>query len=342
METFMSNQSQRYAALLDWINVNPALAGARVAPASADASFRRYFRLTLANGETKIVMDAPPQHEDCGPFIKMAGLLNDVGVNAPVCGDFDEKQGFLLLSDLGGETFLQKLKADPESAATLYPQALQTLATMQQRGTPLAKVPAYNGGLLQQEMGLFRDWLLKEHLGLHLGKEVLAKLQQQFDLLEASALKQPKVLVHRDYHSRNLMTNNGGQPGVLDFQDAVLGPITYDAVSLLRDCYISWSDRQVYSWLRDYFETLCERGLVDVDFEKFARWFDWMGVQRHLKAAGIFCRLLHRDGKDGYIPDIPLTLHYVLRVTDRYRELSVLHDIVSDLCAEPFGLKVNG
>lgn len=338
----MNNQSQRYSALLDWINANPNLAGATIAPASADASFRRYFRLTLPNGGSKIVMDAPPEHEDCGPFITIAKLLTSVGLNAPECGDFDEQQGFLLLSDLGGETFLQKLKADPDAADELYPQALTALAQMQAKGSALAKMPPYNAALLQQEMGLFRDWLLGEHLGLHLDKETLARLQQQFDLLEQSALSQPVVLVHRDYHSRNLMTSPEGRPGILDFQDAVMGPVTYDAVSLLRDCYISWPDRQVYDWLRSYFEQLREDGLVAVDFEKFARWFDWMGVQRHLKAAGIFCRLLHRDGKDGYIPDIPQTLNYVLSVTDRYRELRPLHDLVAELCTEPFGLNANG
>ncbi len=337
----MKNSSQRYSALLKWIAERPELAGASLAPASADASFRRYFRLRLADGSSRIVMDAPPEHEDCEPFIRISGLLHSVGLNVPVCGDFDAEQGFLLLSDLGSETYLQRLQQEPEQAQQLYPAALSALVTMQAKATQIAAVPKYNSALLQQEMGLFRDWLLGEHLGLHLSKQSSVTLQQQFDLLEASALAQPPVLVHRDYHSRNLMTNDSGQPGVLDFQDAVLGPITYDAVSLLRDCYIRWPDRQVYAWLRSYFEQLREQGLVNVDFEKFARWFDWMGVQRHLKAAGIFCRLLHRDGKDGYIPDIPLTLNYVLRVTDRYRELRPLHELVLEHCAEPFGLDVD-
>jgi aminoglycoside/choline kinase family phosphotransferase len=337
----MNTSSQRYTALLKWIAERPELTGASLSPASADASFRRYFRLQLADGSTRIVMDAPPEHEDCGPFVSISNLMHQIGLNVPVCGDFDEAQGFLLLSDLGSETYLQRLQAEPETAKQLYPQALSALATLQAKGSSIAKVPSYNAALLQQEMGLFRDWLLAEHLGLHLPKDALAVLQQQFDLLEASALSQPKVLVHRDYHSRNLMTSESGQPGILDFQDAVLGPITYDAVSLLRDCYISWPDRQIYSWLRSYFELLRERDLVSVDFEKFARWFDWMGVQRHLKASGIFCRLLHRDGKDGYIQDIPLTLNYILKVTDRYRELSPLHDIVLEYCAQPFGLDVD-
>lgn len=337
----MKQQSQRYQLLLDWINAKPELANARMAPASADASFRRYFRLSLADGSSRIVMDAPPSHEDCGPFIEIAGLLEQIGLNAPVCGDFDKENGFLLLSDLGSETFLQKLTAQPEAADQLYPQALSALITMQAQGTPKAQLPAYNAALLQQEMGLFRDWLLAEHLGLHLSQQTQQQLQQQFDLLAKSALAQPQVMVHRDYHSRNLMTSADGRPGILDFQDAVLGPVSYDAVSLLRDCYISWPDRQIYDWLRDYYQQLRTQDLIEVDFEKFARWFDWMGVQRHLKAAGIFCRLLHRDGKDGYINDIPRTLKYVVRVCARYRELSPLSEIVEEYCAEAFGLESN-
>lgn len=339
----MTTHTQRTAALRAWLDSIPELAGASMAPASSDASFRRYFRLRLPNGSSRIVMDAPPQHEDCKPFIKVAELLNQIGLNAPVCAEFDEGNGFLLLSDLGSETFLQKLKADPDFAEQAYPAALNALLPMQAKGTALAEgYPQYNAALLQQEMGLFRDWLLAEHLRVHLQGDEPAKLQQQFDVLAESALAQPKVLVHRDYHSRNLMVGSGSQPGILDFQDAVIGPITYDAVSLLRDCYISWPDHQIYDWLREHFEALRAAKLVSTDFEKFARWFDWMGVQRHLKAAGIFCRLLHRDGKDGYIPDIPLTLNYVLRVTDRYRELRPLHDIVAEYCAEPFALDVNG
>lgn len=335
----MPTSNSRYAQLLEWINSQPALASAEIAAASSDASFRRYFRLSLPDGRTQIVMDAPPEHENCEPFIRIAKLLNEAGLHAPVCGAFNAEKGFLLLSDLGSETYLQKLQAQPEAAKTLYPQALAALAQMQIRATPLAAVPAYNEALLQQEMGLFRDWLLGEHLGLHLDKDELVVLQEQFDLLAESALEQSTVLVHRDYHSRNLMTSADGRPGILDFQDAVMGPVTYDAVSLLRDCYIRWPDRQVYDWLRSYYEQLRQAKLVSVDFEKFARWFDWMGVQRHLKASGIFCRLLHRDGKDGYINDIPLTLQYILRVTRRYRELTPLNQLVSQHCAKAFDLE---
>lgn len=335
----MNSENQRSASLRAWLNSIPSVAGASMAPASADASFRRYFRLTLPDGSTRIVMDAPPAHEDCGPFIRIANLLTEVGLNAPLCAEFNEAEGFLLLSDLGSETFLQRLTAAPDQAAVLYPQALNALASAQANiSNPATVLPPYNENLLQQEMGLFRDWLLAEHLAVHLDKPTAARLQQQFDLLAESALAQPTAFVHRDYHSRNLMVGEDGRPGILDFQDAVSGPVTYDAVSLLRDCYISWPDRQIYDWLRTYYQTLREHGLVAVDFEKFARWFDLMGVQRHLKAAGIFCRLLHRDGKDGYMGDIPRTLNYVLRVTDRYRELRPLHDIVKTYCSKPFGL----
>lgn len=335
----MNSENQRSASLRAWLETIPALKNASMAPASSDASFRRYFRLTLPDGTTRIVMDAPPEHENCEPFIRIAGMLTDVGLNAPLCAEFNEAEGFLLLSDLGSETFLQRLAADPATAGELYPQALSALVVAQTAiADHAAKLPPYNDSLLQQEMGLFRDWLLAEHLRVHLSKEDIARLQQQFDLLAGSALAQPTVFVHRDYHSRNLMTSEDGRPGILDFQDAVSGPITYDAVSLLRDCYVSWPDHQIYDWLRSYFEQLRAKGLVKTDFEKFARWFDLMGVQRHLKAAGIFCRLLHRDGKDGYIGDIPRTLNYVLRVTDRYRELRPLHDMVKTHCSEPFGL----
>lgn len=338
----MTNETQRSSALRSWIKNIPGLEGAKIAPASSDASFRRYFRLQLPNGGSRIVMDAPPEHEDCKPFIKVARLLEQAGLNAPVCADFDEKNGFLLLSDLGSETYLARLKTDVAFAEQAYPAALDALVTLQAAGTPLATdYPKYNHALLQQEMALFRDWLLGEHLRLHLDSEEQATLQHQFDLLAESALAQPVVLVHRDYHSRNLMTSESGVPGILDFQDAVLGPITYDAVSLLRDCYISWPDRQIYGWLRNYFERLREAGLVKTDFEKFARWFDLMGVQRHLKASGIFCRLLHRDGKDGYMADIPLTLTYIARVTSRYREMRPLHDLLMKYCQQPFGLAVD-
>lgn len=335
----MNSENRRSASLRAWLNTLPEMENASMAPASNDASFRRYFRLTLADGTTRIVMDAPPEHENCEPFIRIAGILTEAGLNAPRCAEFNEPEGFLLLSDLGSETFLQRLNQVPEQAQQLYPQALSALVDMQfSTQSQVSSLPAYNQSLLQQEMALFKDWLLAEHLGVHLDKQASSRLQQQFDFLATSAISQPSVFVHRDYHSRNLMISADGRPGILDFQDAVQGPITYDAVSLLRDCYVSWPDRQIYDWLRKYFEELRAKGLVKTDFEKFARWFDLMGVQRHLKAAGIFCRLLHRDGKDGYIGDIPRTLNYVLRVSDRYRELRPLHEMVVEHCSKPFGL----
>lgn len=284
--------------------------------ASADASFRRYFRVRTARG-TRILMDAPPEHEDCRPFVRIAGLLRDAGVHAPEVIDADLDAGFLLLEDFGDETYLDAI-AQPARAAPLYGDALTALVRLQ---CIAADVPAYDERLLRFELSLFKDWYLVRHLGV----EPPAWLSDVNDQLIAQALAQPQVFVHRDYHARNLMVVDGGNPGVLDFQDAVRGPVTYDLVSLLRDAYVGWSDDQVNAWLKEYRSLAVDAGVdCGPDAETFRRWFDLMGLQRQLKVAGIFARLNHRDGKARYLADIPRTLGYAQRAAARYPEFEPL------------------
>lgn len=300
--------------------------------ASADASFRRYFRVTR-HGDTLIAMDAPPDKEDMKPYIRIASMLVDVGVNAPRVTHSNLEEGFLLNSDLGSRTYLGELDA-PLNVDALYHDALTALVTIQSRATThAAQLPPYDAALLQREMTLFPEWFCARHLGLTMDTDTTAALQVVFDALTDEALQQPRVFVHRDYHSRNLMvTDNdrfGRNPGILDFQDAVHGPVTYDLVSLLRDCYVAWPADRVHGWVRRFREEAARAGIdTGRDELQFLRWFDWMGVQRHLKAIGIFARLWHRDGKSGYLKDIPRTLGYVREVAGRYPELAALRELI--------------
>lgn len=290
-----------------------------LAPASSDASFRRYWRVTHAGGSL-IAMDAPPTHEDCGRFADLARRFRAIGLNTPEVHAEDIGQGFLLLSDLGDRLYLAQLTA--ESADALYADAMAALAIVQQRG-PRAGLPLYDGPFLRREMELFREWLLERHLGLALDAAADARFDAVCRLLVESALEQPRVCVHRDFHSRNLMLTARDNPGVLDFQDAVLGPPTYDLVSLLRDCYIAWPEERVTGWALGYRDAAMRLGILEeVSPERFLRWFDLMGMQRHLKACGIFARLNHRDGKPGYLGDLPRTLGYLVLVAGRYPELA--------------------
>jgi len=290
-------------------------------PASSDASFRRYFRVTH-QGETWILMDAPPSQEDTKPFINIATFLHGHDVNVPAIKAQDSSSGFLLLSDFGTRPYLDELKAD--STASLYKPAINSLITMQK--CPLKDdLPLYNRDLLQQEMNLFPEWFLGKHLSL----PAPSFLQHTFNLLTDNALEQPHVFVHRDYHSRNLMHTVQNSPGIIDFQDAVTGPITYDLVSLLRDCYISWPDDKIAYWVEYYFTQAKQQGLMsNITLEQFIRWFDLMGLQRHIKVLGIFCRLKYRDGKDNYLNDLPLTLHYVQKISRKYPEFSELNNFL--------------
>jgi len=295
------------------------------APASADASFRRYFRVRTGHAAhpTAIVMDAPPAHEDCRPFIHVAGLFGEAGVTVPTVLAQDLAQGFLLLADLGSQTYLSKL--DASSARGLYDDAAAALVRIQLATRP-GTLPAYDRALLQRELDLFPEWYVGRHLGATLSDAQQADLREVFDALLANNLAQPQVYVHRDYHSRNLMVlPDGANPGILDFQDAVIGPATYDAVSLWRDAYIEWDEEQQLDWLIRYWERARKAGLpLTADFGDFYRDFEWMGLQRHLKVLGIFARLYHRDGKDGYLANLPLVLKYTRNVAGRYTELRKL------------------
>ncbi|MBZ4193463.1 MAG: phosphotransferase [Candidatus Contendobacter sp.] len=299
----------------------------RIAPASSDASFRRYFRVWYGD-QTRIVMDAPPDKEDCRPFVAMAEALRGLGLNAPEVLDGDLDQGLLLLTDLGSRQYLAEL--NERSVAGLYDDALTALARLQTGGDPGSPLlPPYDSALLHREMELFRDWFLGRLLGLELSVTEQRTLDQAFAALAGNALEQPLVWVHRDYHSRNLMITAPDNPGVLDFQDAVAGAVTYDLVSLLRDCYIAWPRPQVEAWALDHRARLQALGMTGLDDAgQFLRWFDLMGVQRHLKAVGIFARLNLRDGKPGYLLDIPRTLGYVLEVASRYPELAGLGNLL--------------
>jgi aminoglycoside/choline kinase family phosphotransferase len=295
--------------------------------ASGDASFRRYFRLRTGD-DSRIVMDAPPDKEDCKPFVEISAALLKLGLHMPEVLQQDLQQGFLLLTDLGQQQYLQVL--DESNVERLYDDALGALATLQAGAEACYDFPPYDDALLMTEMYLFRDWLLDRHLGIDLQPQDRDMLEQVFSLLSASAREQPQVPVHRDYHSRNLMVTMENNPGILDFQDAVMGPVTYDLVSLLRDCYIAWPRQQVEAWVRDYHELALQSGILREKNEaEFLRWFDLMGVQRHLKAAGIFARLYHRDQKPAYLQDIPRTVNYIIEVSSRYPELQDLHRFLS-------------
>ncbi len=313
---------ERLEQLKHWLESELDFSEYTITPASTDASFRRYFRVAH-QGESFIVMDAPPEKENSRPFIDISRMLFDVGLNVPAVIDYDLEQGFLLLSDLGSRSYLDELNGD--SVERLYGDALSALATIQTCIPGDAGLPAYDRALLLKEMGLFREWLLGRHLGITPDAAQAAAINAAFSLLVDNALEQPQVCVHRDYHSRNLMVTQRNNPGILDFQDAVIGPVTYDLVSLLRDCYIEWPRTQVEDWALGYQQLALQSGILREEHEdpvRFLRWFDLMGMQRHLKAAGIFARLNHRDGKSGYLGDIPRTLAYVVEVASRHDELA--------------------
>jgi aminoglycoside/choline kinase family phosphotransferase len=305
---------------LDWPDVE-------LTPASVDASFRRYFRVQQGDA-SYILMDAPPDKEDCGPFIHVSELFLGLGLHVPEIMARDLEQGFLLLSDLGNRLYLDELNEN--TVDRLYGDAMGALATLQSCDPGGSALPSYDRKLLLFEMSLFRDWLVGTHLDIRLDRSQQEDLQRSCDLLADNALRQSVVCVHRDFHSRNLMVSPHHNPGILDYQDAVIGPVTYDLVSLLRDCYISWPRQRVEDWAIGYFELAQQTGILrpdQSDERQFLKWFDWMGVQRHLKAAGIFARLNHRDGKPGYLDDIPRTLAYVVDVCARYGELSELGEL---------------
>jgi aminoglycoside/choline kinase family phosphotransferase len=363
---------KRQQQLNDWLTSLYPDQPFSLAPASADASFRRYFRATFAD-RTLVVMDAPTQHEDCRPFIRIANLFAQTGVHVPQIIAQDLQQGLLLLSDLGNTTYLEVLSTD--NARELYGDACNALIKIQLASQENV-LPLYDDAMLLREMRLFPEWYIGKHLQATLSEKQAATLETAFQRIAQNNLAQPRVYVHRDYHSRNLMyispalsttlspTSDvttsqstkpaSGQgagylppageseagslreslfnPGILDFQDAVYGPITYDLASLFKDAYISWREADVLDWLIRYWENARKAGLpVHEDFGEFYRDYEWMGVQRHLKVLGIFARLSHRDGKDGYLKDLPLVMHYLRRACERYIDLKPLLRLLDEL-----------
>jgi aminoglycoside/choline kinase family phosphotransferase len=332
----MLEHDPRLALMRTWLTRDLGWRVGQINVASADASFRRYFRITRGDvdpsgwaprADTLIVMDAPPGKEDIAPYLKVSSLLEQAGAHVPHVHASDARRGFVVMEDLGNTQYLTLLRTG-RGVDKLYGDALATLANIQVRGARGAQMLApYDRGPLERELNLMPEWFLGKHLGLELTPEERALLTVTFEFLINEATLQPQVFVHRDFHSRNLMvlshsSMNKSGPGVIDFQDALRGPIGYDLVSLLKDCYISWSRERVERWVKGYRRVLGNLGANVGDSEyQFVRWFDLIGVQRHLKVLGIFCRLWHRDGKIGYLADLPLTFEYVVDACRRYPEL---------------------
>ncbi len=363
---------QRQKQLTEWLSALYPNQNFTLTPASADASFRRYFRVTFNDCATQVVMDAPPQHEDCRPFLHVGKLFEDAGTHVPHVYAQDLTQGFLLLSDLGNTTYLQALcEGDEKNAKQMYDAATDALIKIQLASRE-NMLPTYDEALLRRELNLFPEWYIAKHLGVTLSAKQQAKLEEVFVRILANNLAQPRVFVHRDYHSRNLMliepphlnplgettshstklANNASKslvipqageeaneignlltsPGILDFQDAVYGPITYDLASLFKDAYIQWEEPEIIDWLIRYWEKARKAGLpVREDFGDFYRDYEWMGVQRHIKVLGIFARLYHRDGKEGYLKDMPLVFDYLHRACARYIDLKPLLNLLDEL-----------
>jgi len=315
---------------MTWLRALPArhaIEAESLQPASADASFRRYFRLAAGTG-TLIAMDAPPDKEDVRPFMHVARLLRDAGLNAPEVLEADPAQGFLLLTDLGRDTYLTVL--NDSNAAALFAEATEALLRWQQATRP-GELPPYDEALLRRELALFPDWYVARHLGMTLSARQREVLDRMFGRIVAANLAQPTVYVHRDYMPRNLMVATPN-PGILDFQDAVIGPVTYDLASLFRDAFISWDEERVIDWSIRYWERARRAGLpVGDDFGVFWRDFEWMGLQRHLKVLGIFARINYRDGKPNYLADTPRFVKYVRTVAQRYDELAPLARLFDEL-----------
>jgi len=323
-------QTDRQQALQAWAGEALGLPAPVLEPASADASFRRYFR-TSARGRTFVLMDAPPPQEDCRPFVRIARLLQEAGVHVPEVLAEDLERGFLLLSDLGRQTYLDVL--DAGNADGLFADAVTALIRCQRASRP-GVLPEYDRALLHRELSLFPDWYVARHLGLTLTPAQQELLEQAFRALEDSALAQGQVYVHRDFMPRNLMPSEPN-PGVLDFQDAVYGPVTYDAVCLYKDAFLSWPEERVRGWRRGYWEQARAAGVpVQQDYAEFERAFDWMGMQRHLKVIGIFARIRHRDGKPHYLDDAPRFFTYLRDVGRLYKEFTPLLKLLDTLEAK--------
>lgn len=320
------NSDHRLAQLHEWIKENLGNIEYSLKPVSGDASFRRYFRLASKDHQY-IAVDSPPEKESNDAFVNVTHLLEAEGLPVPHIHYSSLDFGFFLLSDLGDELLLDMV--DKNNVDDLYNKALNALSIIQQ--TPATSLPLYDEQLLLQEMELFREWFLTKHLSLRLTDEENQILSKTYKDLAYSALKQPQVFVHRDFHSRNLMQIEGKHPGIIDHQDAVLGPITYDLVSLLRDCYISWPNEKVTELALSFFKNIVDRNEIDnINEIIFLKWFDLMGIQRHLKAIGIFSRLSIRDNKPSYLQDIPRTLSYINAVAKNYPETNKLSEFINN------------
>jgi N-acetylmuramate 1-kinase len=320
--------TERLERARQWLQSTLGVQSVDIQPASSDASFRRYYRVR-AGAAPMILMDAPPAQEDCRPYLTVAALLDKAGVHVPAVHARDLDSGFLLLEDLGQKSYLEEL--DESSAPALYRDALAALIAMQLR-VPAACVPPYDEHLVMHELSLFSEWFLGRHLGVAGDARTDEVLAKSFEFLAGEFTRHPRVFVHRDYHSRNLMRTRDHNPGVLDFQDAVAGPAAYDAVSLLRDVYVEWPAEKVEAWLLDYHRDALGAGVaLSEDPAEFLRDIDLVGAQRHLKIAGIFCRLFHRDGKADYLRDIPLTLRYLMAECASHPELAELGALLEDL-----------
>jgi aminoglycoside/choline kinase family phosphotransferase len=319
----------RLADLTRWVSDDLGFAGSRIAPASADASFRRYFRVTRAE-DSYIVMDAPPDKENLDPFLRIGKILLGIGLNVPVVLAKDMRRGFLLLSDLGSRQYLDELVSDG-AADRLYADALAALAIMQTADSGGAReLPPYDHALLMREMELMPEWFLRRHLGLEISAAERGMLDRLFEALSRSALSQPAAFVHRDYHSRNLLVTPDNNPGILDFQDAVWGPVTYDLVSLIKDCYIAWPAARVRAWALRYREQLLEKGFpMSLSETEFMHGFDLVGLQRHIKVLGIFARLYYRDGKSQYLNDLPRVLNYTREAAAQYAETKEFSEFIA-------------
>ena len=327
------NQLQRYQLLENWVKNQFPTRSFLLSPASTDASFRRYFRIEFSDQSTPktlIVMDAPPEHEDCASFLYVANIFSAANVHVPEILAKDLRQGFLLLSDLGSTTYLESIGGNSSIAGNLYHDAIDALIRIQSVSCT-GELPDYDEKLLLKELNLFPDWYLVKHLKVALDTNQKEELSNCFTKIINNNLAQPRVYVHRDFHSRNLMVASPN-PGIIDFQDAVYGPITYDLVSLFKDAYIYWDEEKILDWVIRYWEKARKIGLpVAGNFSDFYRDFEWMGVQRHIKVLGIFARLSCRDGKNNYLRDMPVVINYLKNTCDRYRELNFLLELLGEL-----------
>ncbi len=325
----MTHADERFNLVTDWVTRELRLMPRLIEPASSDASFRRYFRV-FHDGGPHIVMDAPPDREDVRPYLNITVMLETAGVHVPRVYEWDVERGLLLLEDLGTRQYLPALQNGGD-ADQLYQDALQSLADIQVRGRESAfELPAYDRAVLVREMALMPEWFCGRHLGLELTRAQGEMISAAFEFLVAEALAQPQVFVHRDYHSRNLMITQERNPGIIDFQDALRGPVGYDLVSLLKDCYISWPRARVEGWVRDY-RLMVHKGaarIAGANDTQMLYWFDVIGIQRHLKVLGIFSRLWYRDGKSGYLNDLPLTLRYVVEACASFPQLRPLREFL--------------